>query len=192
MAKKRKARQEIVYTDQDRERKLMELKLGTVWSEALHDAYQRKITKLREYLLSNLPLDDLKREDLANLIERRIERYGGKGRKPGTIPPRDPDEINEAQFVRLLRGDLEHVRKQSGGRVPRGGYKRAFERLCQWLGAQGYTFNFSKTAKDSSVLTEKGQVFTKDGQVFTLAEFMLREIKRRPTKEAVLKEKARR
>jgi hypothetical protein len=111
------------------------------WHDALYRAYKRDTPKLAAYLRSDLPLDKDKREALADLIDRRIHRKAGSGRKPGRIPPRNPDEITVGLVVTLARSDVESMRQRNGGTTPRGAYRAAILRVCKRLGDDGSNVN---------------------------------------------------
>src|SRR5262249_1517475 len=107
------------------------------WDDALHRAYKRDTVKLSAYLRSDLPLDEQKREDLADLIDRCIHLKKGKGRKPGRIPPRHRAKIIEDYVGRLGRRELQRVRQRNGGKTPRGSVQAAISNVCQRLGDEG-------------------------------------------------------
>jgi hypothetical protein len=134
MAKKRRR---FVYrppTPEQIERKRLWLRLP--WKPAISQAYKRETAKLCEYLRSDLPLDEYQREQLADLIARRIQRGPGKGRKPGVIP--SPLEITQRDVIAYARAQLRRDRARNGGKVPRGGHKRALEQVCQRIADDGY------------------------------------------------------
>jgi hypothetical protein len=106
------------------------------WDAALSLAYRRDTTKLSAYLRSDLPLDadKDKREALADLIDRRIHRKVGKGRKPGCIPSAHPDKITEHDVARLARNELRRIRQRNGGKLPHGSRRAAITHACQRFG----------------------------------------------------------
>ena len=115
------------------------------WHEALNDAYRYKTTKLSAYLRrSDLPLDQDKREQLADLIDRRIHRKAGSGRKPGRIPPRDPDEVSEDQIAAAARRKVQSMKQRNDGRTPRGAYLEAIHEVCQYFADNGFSFHIDK------------------------------------------------
>jgi hypothetical protein len=102
------------------------------WRDVLIQAYRRQTKGLRDYLRSDFPLDERKRHELADLIERKIQLGDKKGRKPGAIPV--PREITERDIVEYARLELRRVRARNGGRVPSGGLRRALQTVCRRLG----------------------------------------------------------
>jgi hypothetical protein len=107
------------------------------WDDALDLAYNRDTKKLSAYLRSDLPLDRPKRDDLANLIDYRIHRKKGKGRKPGRIPDRYHDKITDDYVARLARRELQRIRQRNGGKAPRGSVQTAISNVCQRLADDG-------------------------------------------------------
>jgi hypothetical protein len=110
----------------------------------IYDAYYYHDTKeLCDYLRSpDLPLDEEKRRELADLIDRRIHRRkqgkGGKpGRKPGSIPAK-PGVFTTNDAVAFARGRLKWIRARNGGRVPRGTLEKLIEEVCKDFGYEGY------------------------------------------------------
>jgi hypothetical protein len=126
----------------ERLRKLIDYSRAVAgWDEALHCAYKGDTEKLRAYLLRpelRATLNEYKYAQLADLIDRRIERrQGTKGRKPGRIPPRDPDTATVHDVVRLARTELRRMRQRNGGKAPWGGYKAAVRLAAERLGDDG-------------------------------------------------------
>jgi hypothetical protein len=111
------------------------------WPQALHDAYRHDTTKLSAYLRRR-DLDDLdqsKREQLADLIDRHIHHRGGKrGRKPGRIPPRDPDAITDEEIAARARAEMRQMKRRNGGRTLRGAVPKAINTVCQLFADDGY------------------------------------------------------
>lgn len=111
------------------------------WDDALHCAYKGDTEKLRAYLLRadlRATLNEYKYAQLADLIYRRIERrQGTRGRKPGRIPPRDPDTATVHDVVRLARNELQRMRQRNGGKAPRDAYKAAVTLAAERLGEDG-------------------------------------------------------
>jgi hypothetical protein len=114
------------------------------WSKARFAAYKHDTQELCEYLRSELPLDQDKRNDLADLIDRRIERKAGPGRKPGVIPP--PHEITQGYIISVVREKLRRERARNGGRVPHGATKRALVNVCRGLANAGESFDVNEDA----------------------------------------------
>jgi hypothetical protein len=109
------------------------------WNDALYRAYKRDTVKLAAYLRSDLPLDQDKREALADLIDRFIHiRTGAKGPKGGRTPPRNPDEVTEDYVVALARPKVDRMRQRNGGKAPPGAYRQAILLTCRMLGDDGY------------------------------------------------------
>jgi hypothetical protein len=128
-------------TAEDMERRYQRL---YVWPQALHEAYQYDTTKLSTYLRlvaqGKNPLDREQLEQLVDLLDRRIHhRVGESGRKPGRIPPRDPDAITSEYVAALARAEKERMKRENGGKTPRGVVARAIETVCQRLGDDGYS-----------------------------------------------------
>jgi hypothetical protein len=120
-------------------------RLGHGWGDALHCAYKRDTAKLCAYLRHpDLPLDEYKRDDLAALIDRRIGRKAGKGRKPGRIPPPDRDKITMDDVVYSAQKVLDRIRQRNGGRAPPGSYQVALAKVCQRLGDEGETVDIDE------------------------------------------------
>jgi hypothetical protein len=112
------------------------------WSLALHEAYKRDTRKLCAYLRrTDLPLDQDKREQLADLIDRRIHRKTGKGRKLGRIPPANPEAITPGYIAALARPQIEKLRRRNGGKAPRGALPAAVNDVCRRLGDDGYNID---------------------------------------------------
>jgi hypothetical protein len=128
-----------------RERLLAELQ----WDEVIYQADRGKAAELCAYLRSDLPLDVEKREALAGLIERRIDRRKGKhGPKPGVIPaphPHAPD-VTQREVVALTRKMLQEWRAHHGGKTQWGGNEAALEFVCERLREQSRTYRFDRDA----------------------------------------------
>jgi hypothetical protein len=108
------------------------------WDKGIYDAYKGDAKALCNYLRSpDLPLDDQKRMDLADLIERRIQRKQGKGRKPG-VTPSIPGLMTTRDVVATAKNRLKWIRMRNGGRCPPGTYKQVLEAVLQEFGDQGY------------------------------------------------------
>jgi hypothetical protein len=101
------------------------------WHQALHDAYYGDRTKLSAYLrrpdLGDL--DQGKREQLADLIDRRLK----DGKPSGRIPPADPHAIPAEDVAALARALVNKMRRSNGGRTPRGGVLKAIATAFQLL-----------------------------------------------------------
>jgi hypothetical protein len=109
------------------------------WDEGLHQAYKGDAEALCNYLRSpDLPLDERKRDELADLIDRRIQRKQGKGRKPGVIPSGSPGTMSTRDVVAVARGRLKSIKARNGGRAPRGIYKQVLEEVCRYYGDEGF------------------------------------------------------
>jgi hypothetical protein len=110
------------------------------WPKGIYQAYKYDTKALCKYLRSHdLPLNEEKRDDLADLIERRIQRKQGKGRKPGVIP-RNPDlrdAMSTGDVVAHAKTRLKRIRARNGGRAPKGSYKQVIEDVCRDLADQG-------------------------------------------------------
>jgi hypothetical protein len=113
---------------------LARMRLIVGWDKALYHAYKHDTTELSAYLRRpDLPLDEYKREDLAALIDRRIGRKAGKGRKPGRIPPLHPDRYTEDRVVALARDKLDWMRQRIGGKLPPGSYRAVLHEIYEDL-----------------------------------------------------------
>jgi hypothetical protein len=118
------------------------------WGEALYRAYSYDTAKLSAYLRRNdLPLDEGKREALADLIDRRIHRKKSRGRKPGRIPPPHPDRITEDQIVAAARYELDRIRKRNGGKVPPGSYRAVLHEIYAGTFEDVEIFNENRALK---------------------------------------------
>jgi hypothetical protein len=118
---------------------LARMRLIVGWDKALYRAHKHDTTELSAYLRRpDLPLDEDKREELAALIDRLIDRRKEvKGRKPGRIPPSNPDAITVHHVVASTRDELDRIRQSNGGKLPRGSYRAALWQVCQRLGDEG-------------------------------------------------------
>jgi hypothetical protein len=104
------------------------------WAHGIYQAYKNDTKALCEYLRSSdLPLDEQKRDDLADLIERRIQLKPGKGRKSGVIPS-FPGTITTRDVVAAAKRRLKWIRMRNGGRAPRGSFKQVLEDVCRDYG----------------------------------------------------------
>jgi hypothetical protein len=140
MAKKRK-RKSYVYRRPSAE--FMKRNLAILrWPEVLYQAYKKETVKLCDYLRSDLPLDERKRGELADLIERRIQHQSRRGRKPGTIP--SPHEITQGDVIYYARKVLQAIRAENGGKVPRGGLQEALKLVCDDLAYVGYNVEINE------------------------------------------------
>jgi hypothetical protein len=113
-----------------------------VWPEALHRAHHGKTKALREcleYLHRNgwLPDQD-QHEELLDLIDRRIHRTAGRGRKPGLIPPPDPYALTAEHIAAYARAELEGMKQANGGRTPRGAVSKAINTWVERFADDGY------------------------------------------------------
>jgi hypothetical protein len=123
------------------------------WPEALYAAYRGDTRALSKYLRRNdAPLDQNKREQLAELIDRRIGSSGKRGRKPGRIPPRDPGFITADFIAGLARGEVERLKQANGGKTPRGAYREAIDGACEFLGHFGNDINEAEADKALKIL----------------------------------------
>jgi hypothetical protein len=108
------------------------------WAKGLYQAYKYNTKALCNYLRSpELPLDDEKRNELADLIGHHIQPKQGKGRKRGIIPS-DPDTKKTRDVVAHARVQLRWIKAGNGGKAPRGSYKQILEEACNFFADEGY------------------------------------------------------
>jgi hypothetical protein len=144
-------RTRFVYHTRTREQLLRHIAIGN-WDDWIYQAYKKDTKGLCDYLRDpDLPLDEKKREALADLIEQRIQRKEGKGRKPGAAPSA-PGKLTTGDVVAAARVRLKRIKARNGGRAPRGSYKQVLEDLCRFYGDEGYNvdINFEKAIDDLS------------------------------------------
>jgi hypothetical protein len=123
------------------------VRLGYGWDAALNLAYKHDTVKLSAYLRRpDLPLDQDKREQLADLLDRVVHRRqrGRGGRKPGRIPPANPDAITTYHVVAWTRDRLDRIRRRNGGKLPWGANEAALTHVCQRLADEGEPFEVNE------------------------------------------------
>ena len=93
---------------------------------AIRRAYKGETRELAEYLRSDLPLTEERRESLADLIERRLQRKG-RGRPRGPIP--NPRDDAMRLWIWLARKQLNKIRERSPNhRLPKG----TIDKVIDW------------------------------------------------------------
>jgi hypothetical protein len=105
------------------------------WPQALYAAYRNDdASGLCRYLRSELELDAEKREQLAVLLERRIQ-HRPRGRRPGTDVT--PASAGQARLEAIARSRLRRMRSANAGRVPSGAIRAVVVQVAEVLGEEG-------------------------------------------------------
>jgi hypothetical protein len=96
------------------------------FNDAIRQAYKRVTRPLIRYLLSEAPLTDEQRSQLAALIRRRLQHHGKVGHPKGPSEyGSKPDARRYAVF--LMRNELKRLWRLHGKPLPKGMRDKVFE-----------------------------------------------------------------
>lgn len=112
---------------------------------AIWDAYHGKTKDLCEFLRSDLPLSENNRDQLAQLIDRRLQSRR-RGRPRGRIVP--PNQVVVEELIYRVKKKLNQRRLRNGGRIRKGIPEmvlgQEFERLADEYFLDSKDFDFEQ------------------------------------------------
>jgi hypothetical protein len=125
-----KKRRKFVYQRRRDEQNRQRLRI-LQFDKDIINAHRGDTEGLRDYLFSDLPLSQDQREQIADLIHRRIERRQ-RGRPRGRTPiPNPAREAREAESEIVYEVRQLKLRMYGDKPVPRGKLKQLIDQVCE-------------------------------------------------------------
>lgn len=150
LQKDQKAQNKPIFRYQHRTPEMVQRRLKiSGWTLAITKVYDRDTKELSDYLRSaDLPLDPEQMEDLADLIDRKINIKPGKGRKPGRFT-----SLAERQGVVTTSVAVFVIKRhrRAFGKTPGVSVEEEIERFANFCSDAGCDVDIDKVKAVASV-----------------------------------------